>query len=62
MVRNELEVILVRLEELESREIEEVLDRLDRKKKEVYKGKKCNVGSRVLKDEQGARGPASSRN
>ena len=35
MVRKELEVILVRLEELESREIEVVLDRLDRKEKEV---------------------------
>ena len=33
MVRQE--VILVRLEELESREIEVVLNRLDRKEKEV---------------------------
>ena len=35
MVRKELEVILVRMEELESREIEVELNRLDRKEKEV---------------------------
>ena len=34
MVRKELEAILVRLEELGSREIEVVLDRQDRKEKQ----------------------------
>ena len=42
-VRKEFEAILVRLEELESREIEVVLDRLDRNEKlmkQEYKGKR----------------------
>ena len=49
MVRKELEAILVRLEEQESREIEVAMDRLDRKEKEVQQGNNVMLARVVQK-------------